>query len=348
MDEQVLEQVPQQVPQQVPERDARVLDVVVVGGGPAGLSGAVALARSRRRVVVVDAGRPRNAPAEGAHNYLSRDGVAPRELLAIGRRELAGYGGEVVDGEVAAARRLEGAEPGAERFEVVLADGRALCSRALLVTAGVVDELPEVPGVRERWGRDVVHCPYCHGWEVREQPIAVLATSPLSFHQVLVWRQLSADVALVLHGAEPSEEQREQFDALGIAVVEGPAAALRVEGDALVGVELAGGRVLPARALAVASRPVVRAPFLAGLGLAPVDVEVMGHVVGSALRAGPAGSTDVPGLRVAGNVADPMAQVGSSAAAGVMAGAALNADLIAEDAAAAVARRRAGAAAPVL
>ncbi len=315
------------------------LDVVVVGGGPAGLSGAVALARSRRRVVVVDAGEPRNAPAQGAHNYLSRDGVAPRELLAIGRRELAGYGGEVLDGEVVTARRLD--EGGTERFEVVLADGRVLRSRALLVTTGVTDELPDVPGLRERWGRDVLHCPYCHGWEVREQPIAVLATSPVSFHQVLLWRQLSDDVTVVLHGVEPSEEQWERFAARGIAVVEGPATGVRVEGGALTGVRLADGHVVPARALAVASRPLVREGFLTGLGLAPVPVEAMGAVIGTALPAGPAGATDVPGLRVAGNVADPTAQVGSSAAAGTMAGAALNAELAAEDADRAVAARRA-------
>ena len=322
----------------------QVLDVVVVGGGPAGLSGAVALARSLRSVVVVDAGEPRNAAADGAHNYLSRDGVPPRELLAAGRRELAGYGGTVLDGEVVAASRLPGG--GAERFEVVLADGRVLRSRALLVTTGVTDELPDVPGLREQWGRGVVHCPYCHGWEVRGRAIAVLATSPVSFHQTLMWRQLSDDVTVVLHGAEPSPEQWEQFAARGVAVVDGPAAGVRVEDGALTGVRLAGGHVVPARALAVASRPVVRAGFLAGLGLRPVDVEVMGHVVGTALPSGPAGATDVPGLRLAGNVTDVVAQVGSSAAAGVTAGAALNADLIAEDTARAVAERRARGSSP--
>ncbi|NAZ87569.1 FAD-dependent oxidoreductase [Kineococcus sp. T90] len=314
-------------------------DAVVVGGGAAGLSGAVALARSLRSVVVVDAGEPRNAPAAGVHNYLSRDGVPPRELTALGRRELAGYGGTVVDGEAADARRLPGDGPA--RFEVVLHGGRVLRSRALLVATGAVDELPDVPGLRERWGRDVLHCPYCHGWEVRGQPIAVLATSPVSFHQTLMWRQLSDEVTVVLHGAEPSPEQWEQFAARGVAVVDGPAAGVRVQGGALTGVQLADGHVVPARALAVASRPLVRAGFLAGLGLRPVDVEVMGHVVGSALPAGPAGATDVPGLRVAGNAADLVAQVGSSAAAGVLAGAALNADLVADDAARAVAARRA-------
>jgi len=168
-------------------------DVVVVGGGAAGLSGALALVRSRRRVLVIDAGSPRNAPAGHVHNFLTRDGTPPGDLLALGRAEVAGYGGEFVDGAVAAASRDD------DGFVVTLADGREVRARRLLVTSGLVDELPDVPGLAERWGRDVLHCPYCHGWEVRDQPIGVLATGALAVHQALMFRQLSADVTLLLH-----------------------------------------------------------------------------------------------------------------------------------------------------
>jgi thioredoxin reductase len=129
-------------------------DVVVVGGGPAGLSAALVLARARRRVVVVDAGAPRNAPAAHMHGFLSRDGSSPRELLAAGRAEVAGYGGSLLQDTVV------GLAPG---FHVRLAGGSALRARRIVVATGLRDELPDIPGVRERWGRDLLHCPYCHG-----------------------------------------------------------------------------------------------------------------------------------------------------------------------------------------
>ncbi|MFL6135807.1 MAG: FAD-dependent oxidoreductase, partial [Nocardioidaceae bacterium] len=146
-----------------------LLDVVVVGGGAAGLSAGLMLARARRSVVVVDAGSPRNAPAHGVHGLLGHDGVPPAELLARGRDEVRQYGGRLLQGEVATVSRCPG------RFSVELTDGGVLTARRLLVTTGLVDQLPEVPGVRERWGRDVLHCPYCHGWEVGGRSIGVLA-----------------------------------------------------------------------------------------------------------------------------------------------------------------------------
>src|SRR5919107_1547066 len=168
-------------------------DVVVVGGGAAGLSGALALSRARRKVLVVDAGQPRNAPAGHVHNYLGREGTPPGELLAIGREEVAGYGGEVVTGEVVGAERV------GDVFRVDLADGSHVQARRLLVTTGLTDELPDIPGVRELWGSDVLHCPYCHGWEVRDQPVGVIASGPMAVHQALLFRQLTADLTLFLH-----------------------------------------------------------------------------------------------------------------------------------------------------
>ena len=311
-------------------------DVVVVGGGAAGLSAALTLARARRSVLVVDAGAPRNATAGHVHNYLAREGVAPADLLAAGRAEVTGYGGEVVTCRVVSAQRLRGG-----MFRVVLADGRVVLARRLLVTTGLVDELLDVPGVAQRWGRDVLHCPYCHGWEVRDRAIGVLASGPLAVHQALLFRQLSADVILFLHTAPaPGPAEREQLAARGIAVVDGEVAALEVTGDRLTGVRLRCGEVIPRQALVVQPRFMARADVLISLGLEPADQHIGGHVVGSCVPADPTGATAVPGVWVAGNVTDLRAQVISAAAAGLNTAAAINADLVAEDARDAVAAHR--------
>src|SRR6266540_4189552 len=223
-------------------------DVVVVGGGAAGLSGALALARARRSVLVVDAGQPRNAPAGHVHNYLAREGAPPAELVAAGRDEVTRYGGHVVAGRVETATR-EG-----DGFLVRLERGEGVRARRLLVTTGLVDELPDVPGVAERWGRDVLHCPYCHGWEVRDRRIGVLATGPTALHQAQLWRQWSPHVLLLLHtAAAPDTEDAEQLAARGISVVDGPVAGLVVAGDTLSGVRLASGEVVALDAVVVAA-----------------------------------------------------------------------------------------------
>src|SRR3954449_2335677 len=207
-----------------------VYEVIVIGGGAGGLSGALQLARSRRSVLVVDAGRPRNAPADGVHGLLGREGMNPLELLARGREEVRGYGGEIVEGEVVSATRDGGR--GTQGFVVELADGRRIGAKRLLVAAGLVDELPDVPGVRERWGHTVVHCPYCHGWEVRDQAIGVLATGPNAMHQALLFRQLSDDVVFFRHtGPALSAEQVEQLAALGVPMVHGEVTGIEVSDD---------------------------------------------------------------------------------------------------------------------
>ena len=311
-------------------------DVVVIGGGAAGLSGAVTLARSRRSVLVVDAGQPRNAPADGVHNYLGREGTPPGDLLATGRAELAGYGGEVVPGVVTAAGRED---DGA--FRVTLDDGLEVVARRLLVATGLVDELPDLPGAAERWGRDVLHCPYCHGWEVRDQAIGILATGPTAVHQALLFRQLSDDVTFFRHtGPELPAEEAAQLAALGVGMVDGEVAALEVAGDRLTGVRLVSGEVVPRSAVVVAPRFTANDGVLAELGLKAADQEMRGAVVGSAVPADPTGATEVPGVWVAGNVSDMSAQVVVSAAAGLRAGAMINADLVAEDARRAVAEAR--------
>ncbi|MGP3964254.1 FAD-dependent oxidoreductase [Nonomuraea sp. 3N208] len=311
-------------------------DVVIVGGGAAGLSGALTLGRARRKVLVIDAGRPRNAPAAGVHTYLTREGTPPRELLAAGREEVIGYGGEIVTGTVVAAERVE------DGFRVALDDGSAVVADRLLLATGLVDELPDVPGLAERWGRDVLHCPYCHGWEVRDQVIGVLATGPLSVHQALLWRQWSDDVTLFLHtGPEPDADQREQLAARDVTVVEGRVAGLEVTEDRLAGVRLDDGTVVACRALAVGTRMTARTDLLAGLGLETEEQEMGGHVIGTRIPADATGATNVPGVWVVGNAANVTDQVIVAAANAVRVAAAINADLIAEETRRAVTARRA-------
>jgi thioredoxin reductase len=313
-------------------QDLLMYDVVVVGGGAAGLGGALMLGRSRRSVLVIDAGEPRNAPASGVHGFLTRDGTDPAALLQIGREEVRGYGVRLLDGRVASAESVDGG------FTVTLEDGRRVGARRLLISTGLEDDLPDVPGVRERWGRDVLHCPYCHGWEVRDQPIGVLASGPVAVHQALLFRQLTTDLTLFLHtGPEPTDEEAEQLTARGITVVEGEVASLEVNEDRLTGVRLQNGEVISRSAVVVGPRFAARAGMLAGLGL-----ETTAHPssMGEHIEADATGLTAVPGVWVAGNVTDPVAQVLPSASAGVMAGAAINADLVAEDTREAVAAHR--------
>ncbi len=301
-------------------------DAVVIGGGAAGLSGAVALARSRRSVLVVDGGEPRNSPADHVHNFLTRDGAAPAELYAAGRAEVARYGGNVEAGQVTSLSR------DGELFRAEV-NGRAVTARRLLVATGLHDELPDVPGLAERWGIDVLHCPYCHGWEVRGKRVGILATGPGAVHQALLFRQLTPHVTMLRHTAAPfAAEQAGQLGALGIPVIDGLVAKVEASASRLTGVRLADGPRVALDALIVAPKFMANADLLVPFGLVPAEVSVGGQVLATRIAADPSGATSVPGIYVAGNVADPQAQVIISAAAGLRAGAAINADLAAEDA----------------
>jgi thioredoxin reductase len=300
-------------------------EVVVIGGGAAGLSAAVALARSRRSVLVVDDGHPRNAPADGVHNLLGQEGIAPAALLAAGRAELASYDGRVRQARVVAVARSGG---DGRAFTVTLDDGSVLGARRIVLATGLVDRLPGVAGVAERWGRDVLHCPYCHGWEVRGRAIAVLGCGAMAVHQALLFGQLSDDVTLITHDTVLDDDERARLGAAGVAVVDGTAEALVVEDDALAGVRLAGGALVAAQALTVQPRFEARADLLAALGLAAVE-HPMG--MGEHVPVDDFGRTEVPGIWAAGNVTDLGAQVMGAAAAGTKAGAMVNMDLIEED-----------------
>jgi thioredoxin reductase len=297
-------------------------DIVIVGGGAAGLSAALVLGRARRRVAVVDAGVPRNAPAAHMQGYLSRDGMPPAELIAIGRAEVARYGVDLVDDVV---RRID---PG---FILHLASGRTLAARRVLVTTGLRDRIPDdIPGVGERWGRDLLHCPYCHGWEVRDQPLGVLGTNPAAIVHAQLIRQWSDDVVYFAHTQEPTDDEAAELAARGVRVVGGRVTRLVVEDDRLTGVELADDQFVARTAVFV--RPMMTPQPDNLLSILGCDLHSTGFPVTDQT-----GRTSVPGVWAAGNGADPRAQVITAAGAGSAAAIAINNDLTEDDIAIALA-----------
>ncbi|GLY65581.1 NAD(P)/FAD-dependent oxidoreductase [Amycolatopsis taiwanensis] len=305
-------------------------DVVVVGAGAAGLNAALLLGRARRKVAVVDAGEPRNAPASHMHGFLSRDGLPPATLLDLGRAEIARYGVRFLRG------RVERIDRGHAGYQIRMADGAKLTARRVLVATGLRDELPDIPGVHERWGRDLLHCPYCHAYEVRERPLAVLGTQPGAVHQALLLRQWSDDVILLPHTLGLTVEDRERLEARGVRLVEGKIKQLVVDGDRLRGIELTDGRVVPRATAFLFPRPIPNDELLTRLGC---DKDDNGWVVTDRT-----GRTSVAGVWAAGNVIDPRAQVVTAAGMGSAAGFAINTGLLDEDVDRAVAQRRASAA----
>ncbi|MBI9114417.1 NAD(P)/FAD-dependent oxidoreductase [Sanguibacter suaedae] len=304
-------------------------DALVVGGGVAGLSAALVLGSARRRVLVADGGAPRNAPAAHSHGFLTRDGVEPGELVRLAREEVEGYGVEVVP------LAVEDLDRWGEGFRATLGDGSSVTARTVLLATGLVDELPDVPGVRERWGRDVPHCPFCHGHDVEGTPIATLASTEASFHQALLLRQWSDDVVLFTHTApSPPPDVARQLAARDVRVVEGPVECLVVEDDRLVGVLMSDGRTVPRSAVFVTPTFRARDGLVTPLGARTTHdecarwVEVDDHQ-----------RTSVPGLWAAGNVTDPGAQAITAAAEGSRAGVSMNVFLVDDDVERAVQRR---------
>jgi thioredoxin reductase/SAM-dependent methyltransferase len=307
-------------------------DVAVIGGGAAGLAGALLLGRSRRSVVVIDAGEPRNAPAAHIHGYLGHDGLPPAELLSIGREEVRRYGVDVIEGCRGTVSRLD-----TGGFRVDVSNGAVVLARRVLVATGLVDVLPDIAGLAEQWGRGVIHCPYCHGWEVRDQPLVVIDTGS-GAHQVGLFRQLSPDVTLVVHdGAGPDAEMAVRLASRGVEIVREPVAEVLSDShDDVTGVRLVSGRVLPAGAVVVGPRFVARSEAVSGLGIVAVP-DPMGF--GEVIATDSAGQTAVTGVYAAGNVTDVRAQVLQAAAAGAVVGAAINAGLVVDDTSVAVTAR---------
>ncbi|QEC46186.1 NAD(P)/FAD-dependent oxidoreductase [Baekduia soli] len=296
----------------------KTYDVAIVGGGAAGLSAALVLGRARRDVVVIDAGEPRNAPAAHMQGYLSRDGMPPSELLKSGRVEVASYGVRLVEDRVLDA---------AAGFELQTESTGTVAARHVLLAGGATDVLPDIPGVRERWGRDFLHCPYCHGYEVADQPIGVLATGPGSIQQAHLLRQWSDDVTYFTNTHALADDERATLAARGVAVVDGAVQRLVIADDRLQAVQLDDGRTV--RRAAVFMRPRLRArpdSVAAALGCA---LSSDGLVLADA-----DGRTSVLGVWAAGNAANPRAQVITAAGDASAAAIAINNQIVADEVAA--------------
>ncbi|NLA36710.1 MAG: NAD(P)/FAD-dependent oxidoreductase [Actinobacteria bacterium] len=304
--------------------DTAHVDVAIIGGGAAGLAGALQLARMRRRVAVVDAGKPRNRTATAMHSFPGSDGVAPSTHLAAARADAERFGADIVE---ASATTITSTTP--DDFVVTLDNGAALRARRVLIAAGITDELPEIPGVREQWGRSVIHCPYCHGYEVSAKRIVVLDTNGAGTHQALLFGQLSDLVTLVVaDGPGPAAAELIRLDAAGIGVVRALVEAV-VETDGVVsGVLLGDETLIPADAVVVGPRWRLNLDAAAEL-----DLHLAPHPLGfgDTLVVDSMGRTSTPGVYGAGNVVDPSQQVLQAAANGSFVAAQINMDLRNED-----------------
>ncbi|MCB2411988.1 FAD-dependent oxidoreductase [Demequina sp. TTPB684] len=303
-------------------------DAIVLGGGPAGLSAALMLGRSRRRVLVIDAAQPRNRFASHMHGVLGHEGTEPGALLERGCAEAAIYG---IEHRVAHVRDVTQADRG---FHVQV-EGETIFARSLVLATGATDHLPDIDGIAERWGTSVLHCPYCHGWEVRDQRLGLLVTSPLQSHLALLLRQLSPEVTVFAPQPDVLDiEALARLRARGVTVLDTGVGALEGPEGKLQHVVTTDGDRLPLDALFAGGTLAPHDAMLAGLGLARHDT-----AMGSFLVVDETGRTSDPRIWAAGNVVTPHANVPLSMSAGSMAGAAVNAFLAQQDADDAVASR---------
>jgi len=286
-------------------------DAIVVGGSFAGLSAAMQLARARKRVLVIDAGQPRNRFAKTSHGFFGQDGKPPAEILREAARQVAAYPTvRFIQGEATGASQTDGG------FTVTLGDGREEQAARLVLATGVRDELPPIPGMRERWGRTVLHCPYCHGYEVAGGALGVLASDPvMAVHKAMLipdWGQTT----LFTQGLfEPDAEQAAQLAARGVQVERAPVVELLGEAPELEAVRLADGRVIPLQAIFAAPDVRMASPLAEALGCAFEQ-----GPQGPYIRVDDRKQTTVAGVYAAGDASAAMHNATLASASGVLAG----------------------------
>jgi thioredoxin reductase len=299
--------------------DRSEFDVIIVGGGPAGLSGALVLGRCRRRVLVCDAGHPRNAASHGLHNYLTRDGIDPSQFLTMARDELSKYDSvELRQIAVTGAQRVN------EEFEVTLANGAVAFCKKLLIATGVVDEIPKLKGLESFYGRSVFHCPYCDGWEMRDQPIAIYGKGENGLGLALELLLWSRDLVLCTDG--PSQLNADDLQRLkqnNIAIAEQRIARLEGDGDLLQRIVFVNGESIERRALFFSTGQRQTSDLAETLGCKITDQ--------GCVETGEYEATNVPGVYVAGDASRLVQFVIVAASEGAQAAVAINKELMKEE-----------------
>jgi thioredoxin reductase len=292
-------------------------DFIVVGGSFAGIAAALQLARANRPLCVIDAGQPRNRFASAAHGFVGHDGRAPQAIMADARRQLLAYpSASMIEATVESAVRTEGG------FEVALSGGQRLRARRLILATGVVDQFPPIPGVRERWGRSILHCPYCHGYEFLGRQLAVIGMMPMSAHMAQLIAEWSPFVTYCANGIALEPEQERILVARGIRIEHAKVVALGGTAPALDGIVLDDGSVVPADAAFLATE-VSSCPLARQLGC-----EFDQGPLGVYVRTNEFQETTVPGVFAAGDVARMPHNATWAAADGVMAGAAAHRSVV--------------------
>lgn len=293
-------------------------DALVIGGSFAGLSAATYIARARRSVCVIDTGLPRNRFAAHSHGLLTQDGSAPGAMLATARAQVAAYPTVTfVSGKAETATR------DADGFRITLDSGESLEGRKLVLAFGVSDELPNIPGLAERWGQSVIHCPYCHGYEFSGQKLGVLSVSPMSVHQAMLIAEWGPTTFYLNGSASPDEAAMAELKARGVAIEGAAVKAVRGEGTALSAIELADGRLSPVSALYLGPRTRLNSGIAEQLGC-----EMEEGPSGPFIRTDAMKLTSVPDVYAAGDITRAMHNVTFASADGVMAGTALHRSLV--------------------
>jgi thioredoxin reductase len=292
-------------------------EVIIVGGSAAGLSAALVLGRFRRRVLICDHQKPRNAPAEAAHNFFTRDGTPPAELLQIGREQLRPY--QTVEHCTAEVVSLTPVENG---FDVKTADGAVWQSRRVLLATGVHDELPTIPGLADYWGKGGVHhCPYCHGWEVRDQKIVIIGNGEVIYHLAVLLSALSSDISACLYGEpQPTPDQLHKLQQMGVTLYDAEIEAIEGDAGQVQGIRLGDGRLLPCQAIFAATKPQQHSTLARDIGC---QFNEQGYVQVDIL-----GRTSVPNVYAAGDMVTPFHQLIAAAASGTAAGSGINTDIV--------------------
>lgn len=293
-------------------------DAIIVGGSFAGLSSAMQLARARRPILLIDGDQPRNRFAPHSHGFLGQDGKAPHEIVRQAREQLAQYPSvKFLDGDAVDARVQAGV------LRVTMAAGQDVQGKRLILATGLRDQLPDLAGVSERWGQTVLHCPYCHGYEVAGRPLGVMAAHPLSAHQAMLLPDWGPTTYFTQGEFEPDAEQAALLEKRDVRIERTPIVELMGTAPALNAVKLADGRRMAIHALFVACRTHMASPLAMQLGCAFDD-----GPLGPVIRTDEFRQTTVPGVYAAGDAAIPMSNATLASASGVMAGVCVHRSLV--------------------